>query len=205
MATVSRRIVVALGALSPAVVVATFVGGGVASPAYAWPTDPFSIVGTTDGVVATLFNAGLILAGLLALPFAVRLWRAVGPLVGGLYAVVGVSLVGAGLVPARPGAVVHGIAGAVVFLGIWLVPWAAARREWAADEPRAAATSLLLGAVALVVWLPYDLGVTRAQVGYGAAELVSMLAFAMWSGWTAVRLWRGSGPRSPVDRGEPTP
>lgn len=183
----------ATGVVSPAVLLATVTLGAASSPTYDWPAEPFSVLGAPGRPTAAAFDAGLILGGVLALPFAVRLWRTASASVGGLYALVGLSFAGAGLfsVPTR----LHEVFGAGAFAGIWLLLWAAALADWRADSRRDGAVAFLLGTAALAVWLPYDLGVARAQIGYGAAELVSLLAFAVWSVRTAARLWAADGER----------
>lgn len=188
----------------PAVLLATLAFGAVSSPVFDWPVDPFSLIGAADGRTATLFNAGVIVGGLVSLPFAVRLWRGWRPLIGALYAVVGLSFAGAGLVPAAPDAILHELFGAVVFLGIWPLLWTAGTVDWRAGNRRAGSAAFALGTVALLVWLPYDLGVTWAQVGYGAAELISLLAFTLWSVWTAIRLWDRPAHRASGEQREAT-
>jgi hypothetical membrane protein len=194
----------AAGIAGPAVLLATLAVGGLLSPAYEWPTDPFSTIGAAGGHTATLFGAGITLGGLLFLPFAARLWLTLSRVVGGAYAVVGLSFAGAGLVPAIGDAPLHELFGAVAFLGLWILPWIAGVVDWRAQDRRAGATAVALGSVALVAWLPYDLGLTWAQIGYGAAELVSLVAFALWSALAAVRLRRGSTART-TDHGEAMP
>lgn len=201
MVEIRERAVVVAGVIAPAVLLATF-AVSAPSPAFDWPSDPFSVIGATDGWFALTFNAGLVLGGLLSLAFAVRLWRAVSPLVGGAYAVVGLSFAGAGLFPATEGAVLHEIFGALAFFGIPLLLWIAAVVDWRAGKRRAGAATFGLGSVALLVWLPYDLGLAWAQVGYGAAEAISLLAFAAWSGRTAVRLWKRPTLRTAEERRE---
>lgn len=193
---VPDRARVAGGVASPAFVLLTVVVGAVSAPAFDWPGDPFSLVGTTGGVVAALFNAGLVAAGLAALPFGRHLWRTWSRATGALYAVIGLSLVGAGLVPAAPDAVLHEVFGTGVFLGIWVLLWVAGIVDWRVGNRRAGIAAFGLGSVTLAVWLPYDLGVRGLQIGYGAAELVSFLAFAAWSSWMAARL----GGRSSAER-----
>ena len=181
----------AAGVLTPATVFVTFCATAVVTPEYTWPTDPFSFVGTTDGASATAFNAGLVVAGALSLPFAHRLWSTWSRAVGGLYALVGVSLAGAGAFPAASGTVsgsAHELFAVLLFVSIWFLLWAAGVVDWRAGHRRTGATAFALGGVALTVWLPYDLGWRWAQVGYGAAELLVVSAFAVWSVWTVVRL-----------------
>ena len=180
------------GVLAPVVLLATVLAGVLATPSYQWPTDPFSVVGGTDGVGALAFNAGLVLSGCLAVVFATALWRRWRPALGALYAVGGVGLVGAGLFPVGSGR--HEIA-ALFFVTAWLPPLVAGAGEWRAGQRKRGGAAVLLGLLAIGVWLPYDFGVEWAMVGYGAAELVTFLAWGAWSAWTAFRL----GGRSAAD------
>ena len=194
----------ATGVASPAAVLLTLTANAALSPTYAWPAEPFSVLGAPGEPTAALFGAGLVLGGLLALPFAVRLWRTAVAAVGVLYALVGLSFAGAGLFPA--GTAAHGVFGAGLFVGIWLLLWAAAVVDWRRDSSSSfdAALAFLLGTAALAVWLPYDLGVRSAQFGYGFAELVAFGAFAVWSVRTALRL-RACDPDASADSRPETP
>ena len=190
----------ATGVAAPAVLLLT-VGVGVASsPTYDWPAEPFSALGASGEPTADWFAAGLVLTGLLTLPFAARLWRVRAAPVGGLYALVGLSLVGAGLFPFR--SLWHEVFGAGSLLGIWLLLWVAAVVDWRAGSHRDAVLALVLGTASLAVWLPYDLGIESAQLGYGLAELVAFLAFAAWSARSAVRIRARNAGTPPESRPE---
>lgn len=173
------------GVLAPLVLLATVLGGALAAPGYRWPTDPFSVVGGTGGMVALAFGAGLVLAGGLAVVFGVELWRRLGAAVSASYAVGGVGLVGAGIFPVGSG--LHVIA-ALYFVTAWLPPVVAGIRDWRGGQRARGTAAVVLGLVAVGIWLPYDFGVAWAMVGYGAAELVTFLAWGTWSAWTAFRL-----------------
>ena len=192
----------AAGVVGLVVVFLTFGLGAVSSPTFDWPGDPFSLIGAADGWTATLFNAGITLSGILLLPFAVRLWRAHSPLTGGLYAIVGLSLVGAGLVPASEGAGLHELFGGLLFFGIPVLLWVAGIVDWRTGSRHAGAAAFVLGLIALFVWLPYDFGLAWAQIGYGAAEIVSLLAVTVWSVLMTIRLWEHSAAQSPSGRTE---
>lgn len=186
MVTIPDRASVATGVLAPLVALSTMIVGVAASSTIDWPTDPVSVVGRAGEPTALLFNAGLVAAGLLTLPFAARLREDLGTAVAVLYALVGASLAGAGAFPSGTG--LHEPFGAGIFVFGWLTLWAAAVVDWRSGSSRAAAVAFLLGAVAIGIWLPYDFSVAWAMVGYGRAELVSMVAFALWSALTAARL-----------------
>lgn len=184
----SHRFATVAGVCSP---VAALVSIGVATAlfsGYDWPTAPFSVMGTGGGPAALVFNGGLVVAGVLALPFAWRLWTARRPLFGILYALLGVSFAVAGAFPM--GSPLHAVATGIFLIG-WLLPSAAGVADWRNGRRSVGIAQCVLGTAVLAVWLPYDLGLERAQVGYGGAELVSLLVIAGWSAWTARELWRG--------------
>ncbi|WP_323174109.1 hypothetical protein [Natrialba sp. PRR66] len=62
------------GVLTPLAAVGTLVVSAALSTTYTWPGDPFSVIGGEATLLALLFNAGLVTTGLLAFPFATRLW-----------------------------------------------------------------------------------------------------------------------------------
>lgn len=190
MEQTTEKIRIATGILTPLVALGTFGIGAALSTAYMWPAEPFSVIGGEGNLTASLFNAGLITAGFLALPFASRLWTATSRVVAVLYALVGVMFIGAGLFPVGGDSVAHELFGAGIFLGIWLLLWTAGIIEWRSGARREGAMTVALGSITLAVWLPYDFGLTWAQIGWGAAELVVVVCFGVWSISTAGRLWR---------------
>ncbi|WP_458190354.1 DUF998 domain-containing protein [Haladaptatus sp. NG-WS-4] len=195
MENTTEKFRIATGILTPLVALGTFGVGAALSTTYTWPGEPFSVIGGEGNFAALFFNAGLVVTGLLALPFATRLWTASSRAVAVLYALVGVTLVGAGLFPIGGDSIAHELFGAGIFLGIWLLLWTAGILEWRSGAPREGATVIALGSITLVVWLPYDFGLTWAQIGWGAAEVVVVVCFGVWSVSTASKLWR-CAPRS---------
>lgn len=179
----------ACGFAAPAVLLSTAVGGALAATGYEWPRQAFSEIATTGEPVGTLFSAGLVVTGLVALPFALVLAESFGRVVGAGYGLVAVGAVGAGAFPMPHD--LHAVFGTVVVAGPWLVPWAAAVVDWRAGRRRKAALGLALGAATPVAWLPYDLDIQSLQAGMGGAELIGFVAFALWSGWVATRLRAG--------------
>lgn len=163
---------------------ATVIGGGLASPHFTWPTDPFSIVGSGEGAVATTFNLGLVGSGLLALPFAAWLATVGRRALAVPYALVGVGFLLAGVFP-MPNPL-HAVATAI-FLFTWLLCWVDSGQEWRAGNRVRAGVAFALGAAAVGIWLPYDLGLERAQVGYAAAEAVAFAVITAWTLWVLRR------------------
>lgn len=189
--TVRReRSLASAGVAMHVVLAGTIAVGAAASAPFSWPADPFSVIGSTGDATAMAFNAGVVLAGLLALPFARWLWDRWHRAIGALYALIGVGLVIAGVFPMGTG--LHDLV-AVTFLGIPAMLWCAGIADWRAGDRRRAVASVVLGAVSLGVWLPYDLGLENAQIGYAAAELVVFAVLGCWTVWTVRRLTGDSG------------
>lgn len=186
MDDVRERVTTAAGVCSPLVLLAALGSGAALDPGYDWPTEAFSVIGASGGPAATVFNVGVVGGGLVALPFAWRLWTDWHPAPGGLYGLFGFAFVVAGAFPI--GTALHDVAAAIFFVAP-LLPWTAAVLDWRADRRRGAVAQALLGLAAVAVWIPYDLGIESAQVGYGGAELVAVLVIAVWSVAAAARRW----------------
>lgn len=189
----TSRLAAVAGVSSPIVLLATLVAGATLSDGYDWPREAFSVIGGTGGTAALVFNVGVVAGGLLALPFAWLLWTVWRPVLGALYGIVGLSFVVAGAFPI--GSPFHDVAAAIFVVGP-LVPVVAGIVDWRAGNPHLALGQVLLGVVAVSVWIPYDLGVESAQVGYGGAELAAILVLAAWSVGTVARLWSSGGADS---------
>lgn len=82
----------------------------------------------------------------------------------------------------------------MAIFGLALVPLTAGVVEFRCGDRRPALSAFGLGLVGIGIWLPYDFGLEAAQVGYGAAELVTLGAYTMWALWTAHCL--ATGPRA---------
>lgn len=170
------------GVAAPPVLLATVVGCALAAPGYDWPGEPFSVIGSGGGALALAFNAGLLLAGLLTAGYGGHRWRTGRRGTGAVYVLGGLSLALAGVFPA--GTALHEVAAVFLFTA-WLPPVVDGRTRWRADDRPAGAAGVLLGLAAVAVWLPRDFGVESLTVGYGAAELVTFLAWGAWTAWAA--------------------
>ena len=159
----------------------TVVGSALAARNFVWPMDPISVVGAADGPVALAFSGGLVATGLFALPFAAWLATSGRPVQGACYGLVGLSFAFGGLFPVPSD--LHALASGI-FVFTWLVCWSDAAGAWREGDGRRAAVVFALGALAVGVWLPYDLGVESAQMGYAAAEAVTFAVITVWTLWT---------------------
>lgn len=183
------------GVASQVILLVTVSVGMTVSQVFEWPTDPVSVVGTTDNLTATAFNAGLALTGLLMVAFAVTLWRVWRPSIAALAGLVGLSFALAGIFPIGSG--LHNIATGIFLFG-WLLLWWAGIVDWRAGNRLVGAATFALGTAAIGVWLPYDIGVESLQIGYAAAEVVCFAALGLWVVWTGRRFFGTGASQSPV-------
>jgi len=188
MTVTSTQRLVVCGIVFPGALLGAVIAAAFASPTYGWPAEPFSAIGRTSDPAAWLLNGGLVASGLLGLPFAWLLVRSRHVVVGAGYAAVALGFAAAGIFRAPTAA--HELAAGIALFGVWLVPWILAALDWRAGDRRAAGIGTGAGALAVAGWLPYDLGLAWAQLGYGAVEMVVLLTLAGWSGWLARRQWR---------------
>ncbi|MFC4543813.1 DUF998 domain-containing protein [Halosolutus amylolyticus] len=177
--------IVALGA----VVLATI----VASPeTFTWRGRALSDMGRYGAETFALFNGGLIVGGLLGLPFAWRLWqtsRGVVERVGVALLVVAVAgLIGVGVFFLDHTAVYleterHFLA-ALTFFGVApIAQWVYGTGQVLADDRRGGLVSIWLGIahpIAWLGWLLYRAGSADPWAWFAVPEFVAALAFGGW-------------------------
>lgn len=182
------------GLLAPAATLGCVLAATVVAPEFSWTGDALSDLGV-GARTAPLFNGGLLVGGLLALPYAVALGRAARGTIGRAAATgFALAAVAMGLVGAFPtGHPLH-LPAAVAFyllLTATLAVDGASRR----DAPTGAA-SLALAAVHVVVWAAWAAGV-RPGPGLAIPEAVGAASLALW-------VWIAS-PAAPLRVGVRTP
>lgn len=188
MTVAPRQWLAGSGIVFPVMLLGTVSAAAFTSPTYRWPAEPFSVIGQASDPASLLLNGGLVASGLLGLPFAWLLARDRHAIVAAGYALIALGFAAAGVY--RVPTAAHEVAAVIALFGVWLVPWLLAALDWRAGDRRATGIGVGFGALAVVGWLPYDLGLAWAQAGYGAVELLVLLTFAGWSGWLARRHWR---------------
>ena len=201
MERTTEKFRIATGVLTPLAALGTFVGSAALSTSYTWPNEPFSVIGGEANLLALLFNAGLVTTGLLSIPFATLLWTENSKSEGVLFSIIGFMFIGAGVFPMKGdpssgeflmggGSTAHAIFGSGIFIGISLYLLLAGAKRLRSEGSRAGLTAVGLGLITILVWLPWDFGLLWAWVGWGAAELVVVACFGLWSISTAGRLWK---------------
>lgn len=184
MAPSFRRFALASGALAPVVAFGAVLVATLLSPAFAWPTSALSELGVTPAS-ASLFNGGLVVGGVLGVPFVRVLTTDRGPLVAGVFALSVAAMAGVGVFPS--GHPLHfpvALAFYLLLTATLLVDGLVALRTGA---ERWAVTTLALASVHLGSW---TLWVIDVGVGPGLAvpEAVGAALFSVWVWASAWRL-----------------
>jgi hypothetical membrane protein len=165
------------GHLAPIVTLGSILTATVVAPWFSWPRDALSELGV-DPATALLFNGGLILGALLAVPYTVPLWRAatttVARLVAGLFALTSILM---GLVGVFPMDTSPHFA---VALSFYLLLTATLgvdglRRRHATTGQ----LSLTLAVVHLLSWAAWAYGLFPGR-GLALPELIGAVFLAVW-------------------------
>ncbi|WP_277541003.1 DUF998 domain-containing protein [Haloarcula laminariae] len=168
-------------------------GAALASPAFAVTGNALSDLGQPGNPAATpvttlLFDGGLILAGVVGLPFSVVLWRRSETSIGRVavvpFAVALLGMAGVGLFPAgRP---LHVPAALTLYLGSMVAMTLAGVDSGLAGKRRRAAATLSFVAVHVAGWWWWAAGGPVPRPGLAVPELLGAAVFAAWVVLTAV-------------------
>jgi hypothetical membrane protein len=166
-----------------------FIALSIASyPQFSWTNNALSDLGVVSGVTATLFNYGLYTCGVMALWFAIGLFKflnqnALGKIGAIIFAGGGVALEGIGWAPEniRP---YHYIFSVAFFSLVPVALLAIAAYFFTIKQKRSGVFTLLVALFAAVAWVFYFL--VRYVPGVAIPELLSALAVSAWAiavGW----------------------
>jgi hypothetical membrane protein len=155
---------------------------------FSWTNNALSDLGVVSGVTATLFNYGLYTCGVMALWFAIGLFKflsqnALGKIGAIIFAGGGVALEGIGWAPenVRP---YHYIFSVAFFSLVPIALLAIAAYFFTIKQKRSGVFTLLVALFAAVAWVFYFL--VRYVPGVAIPELLSALAVSAWAiavGW----------------------
>jgi hypothetical membrane protein len=186
-------VLVSLGAILSATLV---------SPTFTWTGSALSDLGAPGTATALPFNGGLVLSGLVALPFVAwlyrdgrnRLERAGG-------AVLGVSAVLSALVGIFPiGTPQHFPVAVAFFLSIPVALWTHATGSYRAGDARGAAVGLVCGALDPAAWLVWWIYVRGLAPGLAIPEIVGVLGLHAWALYTVLSARRSGSANGREDR-----
>lgn len=170
-------VLVSLGAILSATLV---------SPTFTWAGSALSDLGAPGTATALPFNGGLVLSGLVALPFVAWLYRhGRNGLERAGGAVLGVSAVLSALVGVFPtGTPQHFPVALAFFLSIPVALWAHATGSYRAGHARDAAVGVVCGALDPAAWLVWGLYGRRVAPGLALPETVGVLGLHAWALYT---------------------
>lgn len=189
-----RRIATRCGIVGPIVSVGAILLATIIAPpeTFTWQDRALSDMGRYGAPTFLLFNGGLILGGLIGLPFGWRLWiasrNAVERLGVVMLAVAVVGMIGVGVFFLDHTAVYletskHGFAALTVFGVAPFASWVYGSGAALAGDGRLAVASFWLGIVHPIAWLGWLAslgGATDSGTWFAVPEFVAAVAFGGW-------------------------
>jgi len=186
-----ERATTATGVLAPLVALGAIFLATVLSPSFTWTGEPLSFLGSAGQPTRPLFNYGLVVGGLLSLPFAGRLVATgrnrLERLGGGTFALTGTAM---GLVGVFPmGTTWHFPAAVSFYLLLSVSTWLYGAGNVLAGDRWRGALTVGLGVLNLLTWAVYAAVFAPTGLSLALPELVGALALGAWTAATAVRLF----------------
>ncbi|MWG33969.1 DUF998 domain-containing protein [Halomarina oriensis] len=189
--TPAEQVTTAAGVLAPTIALGAIFLATVLSPTFTWTSEPLSFLGSSGEPTRPLFNYGLILGGLVSLPFAARLvgtarnrLESVG---GGAFALTGVAMALVGGFPM--GTEWHFPAAVSFYLLLSVSMWCYGGGNLLAGDRRVGATTVGLGLLNLLTWVVYVAVFAPTGLSLALPEIVGALALGGWTTATAFRLF----------------
>lgn len=177
------------GFVSPVVALGSILLATALAPWFSWPANALSDLGAAGRATAPIFNGGLVVAGLLAVPFAHWLGRTAGNTlqrVGGVvFALAAVALALIGLFPT--GTALHFPAALSFYLLFTAAMLCHGIGSIRAGAGRPGAATVAIAVVHLVSWAAWIRGV-RLGPGLAIPEMIGALIVV---GWMAAAARRG--------------
>ncbi len=173
----------ATGIAAP-IVAFTFIGLSIATyPQFSWINNALSDLGVVSGATSSLYNFGLVMAGLLSFNFALGLYSFLGKNVVGkvgvaIFLVASLSLIGIG-VANENFALFHYIFSVTFFTLVPISLLVIAAYFLISRQRSSGAFTLLIGILAATPWVAYF--VVQYVNGVAIPELLSALAGSAWA------------------------
>ena len=168
----------------PAISLVAILLATLGSPTFSWTDSALSDLGAPGEPTALVFNGGLVLTGLLALPFVAWLYRRgrnrierVGALVLGLSAVLS-SLVG--VFPIGTPLRLHFLVAVGFFVSVSVALWIHAAGAYRDGRTRDAVVAFACGSIDPLGWLVWGLVGRDVAPGLALPELVAVLGLHAW-------------------------
>lgn len=191
MAVTAERVGTVAGVVAPAIALGAILVAVVLSPTFSWTASALSDLGATDASTSGIFNTGLVLGGVVSLPFAVRITEtarnrieATGAVI---FAFTGVALTLVGAFPI--GTDPHTPAAVAFYVLLSFSLWTYGVGNALTGDLLIGAGTVLLGVVNVGTWTVYIVEYAPTGLSVAIPELVGAVVLAVWTVGTAVRVW----------------
>lgn len=202
-----RRIAAATGIVAPVLAYVAILTATVLFDGFSWYTNALSHTGAVaDNEYASaaaqssvVFNNGLRIAGLLALPYVVLLFRTAEHRIQQVGAVcfgaAGIALSMVGFFPVGRGMGLHTLSALVHYLGFTFGLWFYGTGSVFLDREAWGVTTMWMGILHLLLWIVWAVQAALGGpiTGLAVPEFLGGLFFVVWIGGTALR-YLGVGP-----------
>lgn len=178
------------GYLAPTLTLGAILLGTLLSPTFTWADSALSNLGAMGAQTAWLFNGGLMLGSLVAVPFLVVFYRVSEHLLQRIgVLLLSLALVGLFLVGVFPmGTTYHFPAALSFYLFTTLALWLHGSGSVLAGAPRRGLLSIWLGITNIMTWLVWVAGGPLTRGGLAIPEFIGACVFAVWMVLSARRL-----------------
>ncbi|WP_338728994.1 DUF998 domain-containing protein [Haladaptatus sp. DJG-WS-42] len=170
------------GVLAPTLTLGAILLGTLLSPTFTWTESALSNLGAVGAATAWLFNGGLLLGSLVAVPFLVAFFRASEQLLQRIGVVLlSLALVGLFLVGVFPmGTTYHFPAALSFYLFTTVALWIHGSGSVLAGAPRTGLVSIWLGITNIMTWLVWIAQGPLTRGGLAVPEFIGACVFASW-------------------------
>lgn len=190
MTVTAERVGTAAGVLAPVVALGAILVATVVSPTFTWTGNALSDLGARDAETSVIFNTGLILGGVIALPFAVRIAETARNRVemggAGVFALTGAAMSAIGVFPT--GTDLHFPAAAGFYLLLSLSLWTYGAGNALAGDAGLGSLTVLLGVVNVAAWAVYVVVYAPRGLSVALPEIVGAVVLGAWTAGTALRV-----------------
>lgn len=186
-----ERLGTASGLLAPVVTLGAIAIATILSPTFTWVGSALSDLGVPEAPTAWLFNGGLIVGGIIALPVGILIFlnarNRIEQAGAVLFGVTAVLLAAIGVFPA--GTPQHFPAAISFYVSLSVSLWVYGTGNVVAGKRRLGAFTICLGLLNIGEWVVWATTFRDIVPGLALPEIIGALILGLWLFGTTIRMW----------------